>query len=294
MRIHLKTQLDIRKDIEQGTLRDTSAGSGKKWSTREILLAINYGIREISGRVLVPHVWEPGTQFGVSSYTYELPSYVTKYARPQYLPSVWDYSPTGVNPTGGWVDMDEWVMEESTTGNAIRLSCIPRHTEWRIIYWAPVEELPLDAVTLGDDLDAGGSSMTITTTEADRVPPTGYVKINAEWIRYASKASGASSVTLSRLRRGENWTTDSAHTSGDTVYFGVPATDPVVYDVIQNYAISRLYEISSVTTTTEEEYHRRERARRLSLQRADEKLASLRPSWQPRLRVNYKTGGRGT
>lgn len=201
-----------------------------RWTDDVLLRSINRALREWHGRVAIPH--RLAQTFTLGTLTYALPDYaigpvdvvVQHYLYPNTYPSTGDLQ-------------EEYALGariEVTASGArqVRLNA-PVEGVGALIWWAAPSMIPLTAMTLGGDIDDDDTTLTTSTFwDAD---PSGYLKIENEFLAYAGIAHAAVS-TLSNLSRAVNFTTASAHTTGTTIDWCVPADDHSLYEQLLNRA----------------------------------------------------------
>lgn len=182
-------------------VRDTAA---QRWSDTEMQIALNQALSSWAGRVTWPLIvdqdWTEGT------YTYTLPDYLTEMVQPQWL-----------DEDGRWHDFMSYTVEQGT----LRFFDDPGSHTGRIVAAMMHGMLPLGDTTLTSAIEDDTDWMLISF--AGPIPWAGYVRVNAEWMRYAGMGYDGTGATLLNLARGQYSSPAFSHEFGDAVEWGIAA-----------------------------------------------------------------------
>lgn len=229
---YLKTASQMRSEMRQ-YVRDPSSAT-ERWSDDEYYLALNRALRSLTGRVYVPALYTLTGGFTSGVYEYTLPDYVREPFSVELrreLSSLLLQGSDGGTTDFTWKQVIGWRTEpDGSGGQKLRLHSLPFDVSARIIYFVENGSVPIDAVTLAANVDTDDTTITVTTSED--VPPTGWIKINSEWIEYHGRDKASASVTLNNVLRARYDTSAGSHVLGDTVLWGVAVDQPQVWNVI--------------------------------------------------------------
>lgn len=199
--LQLMTRTELITQV-RALVRDTAA---QRWSDTEMQIALNQALANWAGRVTWPLIvdqnWTEGT------YTYTLPEYLSPMVQPQWL-----------DDDGRWHDFMAYTVEQG----ALRFFDDPGSHKGRIIAEMRHGMLPLGNTTLTSAIAADSDWMLISF--AGPIPWAGYVRVGAEWIRYAGMSyDGAISATLLNLARGQYGSLAASHGAGTALEWGIVA-----------------------------------------------------------------------
>jgi hypothetical protein len=285
--LYVKAQTEIR-DNTRRRLRDAS---GRRWTEPEIYGALNDCLMVWHDRVIIPHVYNLTDGWVQGTARYTLPPYIRGLIDPQQKRYTSDYLYVNYTNTTEdmWVDVNHFeIMPDGAGGHTVQFPDYLDNGDGRIIWWAHNGPVPLILPTVTTTIDADDTTLVVTTTES--LPEAGYIKIGYEWIHYAGRAPGASSVTLSNLLRGLFSTTAEAHSNGADVAWGVGADSMELYQQMQHYMSAELHGLFLVDAAESERAHH-ERMRLHYLDLSDRFWRTYQPARAPKLRFDRRTIG---
>lgn len=237
MGIQLRTQSDLATEHDAMLAGEDTAGtSNARWSVSQHYHALNYAIRQMAGKVSIPHLYTVSGGWVRGTYEYTLPDYMDESIEPQFkvpgLPSD-IILPSGLSDER-WEVFARWTIEPNANGGyTLRLPVNPRTADGRILWFASNGPVPTGSTlpTLNADMTASGTSFSIGSKP--NTGKSGYVKIDSEWMFYAGVTEGTNSLTFNNLVRGLNGTTAATHDGSSnpaTVTWGIAVTDPRQWD----------------------------------------------------------------
>lgn len=238
--------------LTRNIMRDTD---GERWTSAEIITAINFGIQTWGRKVIIPHLYTISGGFLTNTFEYVLPSYVrepfdvqVKISVDQFYNGMPIVSNTGLST---WVDMVGWDTEPNSSGTmTLRVAFPPGALDGRIIWWGQNGKLPSTAPVLDVTITDTSTSLTITSNPS--IGSAGYVKVGEEWIGYTGRTVGATKTTLLNLARGLADTTAASHTNGVSVYWGVGVLRQDLIDQLINQTIYRLHALYLTNASPQE------------------------------------------
>lgn len=281
---HLITQADLYTRIRERT-RDTA---NRRWSQKEVYNAINDGLTRWSNRVFVPFLYTVTGGFTLGDYDYTLPWYISPPVDVQiYRQHYVDGLPIQTNDgsMSTWVDFPAYRLEpDGSGGQVLRLEVVPYDTDARIVWWAQNGPVPATLATLNANISST-TATTCTFGSAPVIGPAGYVKIDDEWLAYAGYTQASSVTTLQNLVRGVNGTTAATHTSGATVYWGIAAHRPDLFNQMYHQAWANMHNLFLQDASPKEIEHHTFQLR-FHQQMADEFWKNYVPNRTGRMRLS--------
>lgn len=237
MPLFLRNQLDLLTAVE-AHMRDPE---NYRWQEHEIYNALNDGLRNWYGRVSVPAVYVPSTNWPSTVSVIDLPDGIdaeSAVIQLRYLPI------ENATDPDYWYDAAGWRVEPSEAfGGQLRVFFRPE-TEYRLLYWIVNGPMPTTVPTLDAELSDTATSLTLTTT-AD-VGENGFVQIDNEWMHYRGIARGANTLTLQNMRRGLLSSVAATHATETPVYWCVAVTRQDLYNQLLDQARASLHELTLI------------------------------------------------
>jgi hypothetical protein len=238
--------------LTKNMMRDADS---ERWTSTEIISAINLGIQSWGRKVIIPHLYTISGGFLTNTFEYVLPSYIrepfdvqVKISVDQFYNGLPIVTNTGLST---WVDMVGWDTEPNSSGTTtLRVAFPPGALDGRIIWWGQNGRLPVTAPLLDVSITSSSTSLTLTTNPS--IDNAGYIKIDQEWIGYAGKTVAATKTTLLNLTRGLNDTTPASHTNGVSIYFGIAVLRQDLFDQLSNQTIYRLHALFLTNASPQE------------------------------------------
>lgn len=240
---YLLSQADLLATLKQEMRDDQSA----RWTTKEYYNAINSALQRWAGRVYVPYIYTLTNGFTTGTYEYSIPWYIREPIDVQVkLNLVQPYSGFPIyissNSIFTWIDVVAWEIEpDGAGGQKVRIGTNPWPQEARVIWWGEHGRLPLSVPTLSASMTDTDTSLSIASKP--NVGPTGFVKVDDEWMSYAGYTVSSSSTTLTNLERGLNGTVAAAHSLGATVSWGVAAMRQDLYQQLEQQCYANLHNL---------------------------------------------------
>ncbi len=236
--LYLRNQLDLLNNVESH-MRDTS---NYRWTEGEIYGALNDAVRSWHGRVSVPATYSPGTNWPDDVHVIDVPVGIDPQAtviQIRYLPVE-----NSVDQVDTWYDVNGWRTEPTEAfGGQLRVNFQPT-SEYRLLYWFANGTMPTTAPSLGEELSATATSVTLTTT-AD-VGESGFLQIENEWIHYRGIERGATTLTCQNLTRGLLTSVAATHAALTPVYWCVATTHQDLYNQLLDQARAFLHELTLI------------------------------------------------
>lgn len=285
--LHVMAQTEVLNNTRR-RLRDPA---GRRWTDPEIYGALNDTLLTWYDRVIIPHIhaitggWEAGTA------RYTLPAYIRGIIDPQQKRYTDAYLQAHftTNAEDMWVDINNFeVMPDGSGGYVVQFPDYLDSGDGRIVWWAHNGNVPYVLPTVQTTLTASATSLIVSTTE--ELAEVGYIKIGGEWLHYAGRTPGASTVTLNNLLRGLFSTTAAEHTSGAAVAWGVGVDTMDLYQQLQYHMSAELHGLFLVDAAEQERAHH-ERMRLHYLDLSDRFWAAYTPARAPKLRFDRRTIG---
>lgn len=247
MRVALRSQSDLLSHYRT-LLRDPLA-SGGRWSDTEIYLAINRALQTWANRVRVPWLYTLPSGWNSATYAYALPAYMDTYIRPQVLApaGAWrELAPEGSTDT--WADLKGWTLEPDGTGGLVlRWQTPPLTDEGRIVWYAPVSLLPIEAISAAATavvtITAGPTATSIVVTVPDgfEPAPAGWLAIGGERMAYGGVTRDGNDLTLGLIARGIDGTTAGEQAESTTVEWCVGVDRGDLWGVLDDQVMENLH-----------------------------------------------------
>lgn len=238
--LYLRNQYDLLNNVESH-MRDTS---NYRWSETEIYGALNDAVRSWHGRVSVPAIYAPGTNWPDDVHVIDVPVGIdpeTAIIQIRYLPVE-----NSVDQVDTWFDVNGWRTEPTEAfGGQLRVNFQPT-SEYRLLYWFANGTMPSTIPALGEELSATATSVTLTTT-AD-VGESGFLQIENEWIHYRGIERGATTLTCQNLTRGLLTSVAATHAISTPVYWCVAVTRQDLWGQLLDQSRAFLHELTLIAS----------------------------------------------
>lgn len=265
--LHILTQSELLANL-QADIRDSDED---RWSDAELYRAINRSLRAWGNRVQVPFLYELG-EWDSSVREYDLPDYVHPPVDPLYQCSGDDE----------WHEFKGYVVKPGEkTALRLVLAFFPPPSSARVVWWGRNSTVPATLPTIsGSSITSTSTSVTVTGT-AD-VADSGFIKAEQEWMQYSGRVRGATTTTLSNLKRGLFGTTAASHNTAVSVEWGVAVHNEGLYEQLTYQAIAFLHALFLTSaSSTETEVH--QFAMRYWQDRADQWWRGYRKARNPKM-----------
>jgi len=195
--------------------------------------------------VSIPQVYTFADGFTSVTNEYALPSYVdTRTIVPQMkrtVPFQW-WGAVAVDDSLTWTDIPGWTVEpDGAGGSTLRFDIPPYSTEGRVLWWSHNQPLPTNISTLSAQLNQAAGNMSLTDTLD--CSDSGYVKVGGEWIQYAPALFNSGTLLENLVRGLSGGSSDTTHSSGTNVYFGVAMPRLDLYRILIDQTIIYLNEL---------------------------------------------------
>lgn len=279
----LETQADVLTQVRQ-RVRDTA---NRRWSQTEVYNAVNDSLRKWSTKVFTPFIYTLPDGFDIATYTYALPWYITppidvETRRLIYLDGLQiQFADTEYT----YQDVPAYRIEsDGSGGQTLRLEIQPYDADARVIWWGTNGPVPLTVPTLNANI----TTTTATTCTIGATPiigPSGYIKIDDEWMQYSGYTQASSTTTLQNLIRGVNGTTAATHTSGTSVYWGIAAHRVDLFTQLYEDTLAAMHNLFLQDASPKEIEHHTFQVR-YHQQVADEFWRKYTPNRPPKMRLS--------
>lgn len=241
MNLYARSQLQLRTEILT-MLDDTS---NARWTDSQVYYAINQALSMWSGRVLVPHLYQPTSyEWDNNTYEYSLPAWVDeRYIQPQMERQIpYNGYPITTDGTETWVDVPGFSVEPTTTGGRkLRFQTMPFAVSARIIYWSQAPKVFTTIPTLSSQFLSNATSIVLTANATDSYPGICYLKTEDEFLLATYNTRAAATITYDVVSRGLfNTFTDTAN-SATSVYMAVVVPEERLFVQLHDQAMAILH-----------------------------------------------------
>ncbi len=235
--LYLRNQLDLLNNVESH-MRDAS---NYRWSEVEIYGALNDAVRSWHGRVSVPAIYTPTTNWPDSVHVIDIPTGIdpqTAVLQIRYMPV------ENSEQVDVWYDIAGWRTEPTEAfGGQMRVNFQPT-SAYRLLYWITNGPMPVTVPALGGELNTTATSVTLTSTA--EVGDNGFLLIDNEWMHYRGVERGAATLTCQNLTRGLLTSVAATHAELTPVYWCVATMRQDLYNQLLDQARAMLHELTLI------------------------------------------------
>jgi hypothetical protein len=285
----LKTFAEVRDECEE-YLNDSN---NQLATVNQYLGAINRAISLWDKRVLVPQIYSLSLQNGV--YEYSLPAHIAtpfsmEISRSIYGPGY----PTGSDGTIVWQEFNSYDVRPNAEGGfTLRINAYADSREANIIWYAPNGPSPREA-TVHTAIDSDDTLLlTIDTDQTHVVRPSGYLKLNDEYIAYGNVArAGAGVISALNLLRGQYQSGADSHAEDDEIHWCIAVDDDRLWQQLYD-RVAQFVHTAAWQKSTSEDAARHEKAMVFHRDAADTFWRKEGYVSQRGVRLNIKQGALG-
>ncbi len=243
MNLFARSQSQLRTEIL--TLLDDT--SNARWTDAQVYAAINQALAMWSGRVFVPHLYQPTSYaWDNNTYVYSLPAWMDERCITPQMERQIPYNgfPLTTDGTDTWVDVPGFTIEPTTTeGRKLRFQTFPLAVNARIIYWTQAPQVFTTIPTLSSNFLSNATTIVLTANATNSYPGMAYFKTEDEFVLGALSTRTASTITYDVVARGLfNTYTDGAN-SASSVYVAVVVPDERLFVQLHDQAMAILHRL---------------------------------------------------